>query len=114
VRRRIARWHLDFILPGKTEQFDLAVNDGRISGTRVNAEGDRADLVGFVETKNGEVTRFDLVVKGMATQVSDCGFSAGLTVVKKGTKVPVALSFRLSDPDSDLSRVMPAKVRAHD
>ncbi|MEX0718778.1 MAG: hypothetical protein WD066_19445 [Planctomycetaceae bacterium] len=114
VRRRISRWHLDFILPGKTEQLDLTLDGGRITGTRSNAEGDRAELLGFVNTKNGEVTRFDLVVKGMATQVSDCGFSAGLTVVKKGEKVPVALSFRLSDPNSDLRCVMPAKVRAHD
>ena len=56
------------------------------------------------------MTRFDVVVRGQGRQVSDCGFSAGLTVVPAGPRVPVALAFTLADPAGPLARVPPHRA----
>ncbi len=62
--------------------------------------------------EHGEVTRLDLLVKGWGERVADCGFSAGLTVVPKATKVQVAILFTLADPRCDLARVPPHRIKS--
>jgi hypothetical protein len=114
LRRRI-RPHLAYVLAGGKEanvkSFDLTVRDGRLTGTFRTTAGERNSLLGFVEAKGGEVTRFDLLARGRGSWVEDCGFSAGLRMVPKDERVAVALLFRLADPQDELARVPPHRAK---
>jgi hypothetical protein len=102
--------HVSYAVAGDVKTMDLALKDGRMTGAfRTNA-GDTGDLLGFVEAKNGRLTRFDLLVKGVGEQVIDCGFSASLTVLPKGKKLPVAVLFTLLDPADFLAQVVPLRA----
>src|SRR4029077_11606823 len=107
--------HLTYVLAGgkggKVSRFELNLRDGLLTGSFRTEAGDQSQLLGFVEARDGKVTRFDLLVKGMGTWVEDCGFSAGLRMVPKGQTVPVALLFSLADPQDDLARVPPHRAR---
>jgi hypothetical protein len=95
-----------FGLDDKVKAVDLTLRAGRLTGTFQFASGDRADVLGFVETKEGKVCRFEVIVKGMGTH-NPCGGSGPLHVVAKGKKVPVAIAFMLADPKDVLARVPP-------
>ena len=69
--------------------------------TVLNIGLNRDTLQGFIETRNGKVTRFDVIAKGVAERVSDCGFSASLLVVPKGIKVPAAVAFTRAGRSGD-------------
>jgi hypothetical protein len=99
--------HIAYALGGKVRKADLTLRDGCLSGSVLLDHGGRAEVLGFIETKDGKLTRFDVVVKGMGKRVNDFGFSAGLSVVPEGQRVPVALAFTLADPKDDLARVPP-------
>src|SRR5262249_36302335 len=88
--------------------LELTLKDGRVTGSFRTGRGDVGDLLGFVQAKDGRVTHFDLLVKGLGERVIDCGFSASLTVIPKGKKVPVAVLFTLLDSADNLARVAPA------
>lgn len=107
--------HLKRVLPGglKDDRLTLGHN-GRLEGSCLSKGNDRADVLGFIESRDGQVTRFDLIVKGLGVRATDHGFSAGLTVVPESQKVPVALSFMLADSKEDISRTPPYHVRATD
>lgn len=107
LRRRMAG-HLGRVLPGglKAGEIEL-LSDGKLKGALTSKNGDRAQALGFMETRDGKVTRFDLIVKGVASHWDDHGFSAGLNALPKDRKVPVALGFMLADPADDLSRTLP-------
>jgi hypothetical protein len=113
LRRRMAP-HLDRVLPGGLRDDLLTLRNGRLEGSYLSNGNDRADALGFIESRDGHVTRFDLIVRGLGVRATDHGFSAGLTIVPQGEKVPVALSFMLADPKEDLSRTPPYHVRATD
>jgi hypothetical protein len=49
---------------------------------------------------------------GSGEQVIDCGFSASLHVIPRGTELPVAMLFALADPADVLAHVVP--LRAND
>jgi hypothetical protein len=99
--------HVSYIVAGDVKSMELTVTGGRLAGSfRTTGDG-RGDLLGYVETKDGRVTRFDLLVKGMGEQLIDCGFSASLHVIPKGRKLPVAMLFTLADPADELARVVP-------
>jgi hypothetical protein len=114
LRRRILP-HLTYVLAGgkqaNVKGFDLTLRDGYLTGSFQTKTGDRSHLGGFVETRDGQVTRFDLLARGPGTQVEDCGFSASLRMVPKGQKVPVALFFSLADPHDELARVPPQRAK---
>ena len=103
---------LRYASTGKVEAFDLTLKDGRLVGTFRGDKGDGGDLLGVVEAKDGKVTRLDLVARGLGRQKIDCGFSASLTVIPRGEKVPVGVLFTLADAADELSRVVP--IRAND
>ena len=111
LRKRMAA-HLKRVLPGGLRDDHLTLRDGRLEGSYISKQGDRAEAYGFVKSRDGEVAQFDLMVKGLGVRASDHGFSAGLTVVPAGKKVPVALLFMLADSEEDLSRVPPYRARA--
>ncbi len=104
--------HLSYVCAGQVKGLDLTLNGGRLTGSFQSDTGDPGRLLGYLETKAGRVTRFDLLMTGVGERVIDCGFSAGLTVVPKGQKVPVAVYFTLADPRDDLSRVVPHRAGA--
>jgi len=113
LRKRIL-WHVSYTMAGgkggKLKTFDLALRDGRLTGSFQTDADDPGHLMGFVETRDSKVTKFDLVVKGLGGWAEDCGFSAGLRMVPKGKKAPVALLFSLADPQDDLARVPPHRA----
>jgi hypothetical protein len=102
--------HVNSAVAGEVKTTELTVSKGRLAGSFSTSAGDRGDLLGFVETKEGRVTRLDLLVKGLGEQVIDCGFSASLTVVPKGKKLPVAVLFTLADPADELAGVVPLRA----
>jgi hypothetical protein len=104
--------HISYVVAGDVKSMELTVSKGQVTGSFRTSVGDRGDLLGVVETKDGRVTRFDLLVKGLAEQLIDCGFSASLQVIPKGKKLPVAMLFTLADPADELARVVP--LRAND
>jgi hypothetical protein len=114
LRRRILP-HLTYVLAGgkggKANRFDLNLRDGLLTGSFRGETGDPGQLLGFVEARDGKLTRFDLLVKGTGTWVEDCGFSAGLRMVPRGKTVPVAVLFSLADPRDELARVPPHRAR---
>jgi hypothetical protein len=116
LRKRVLP-HLTYTLAGgrdgKVKSFDLDLRDSRLTGSFQAVGGEPCRLGGFVDVKDGKVTRFDLVAKGLGTWVEDCGFSACLRMVPKGDRVPVAVLFNLADPHDELARVPPHRAKAN-
>jgi hypothetical protein len=114
LRKRLLP-HLTYTLAGgrdgKVKSFDVELRKGRLAGSFQAAGGEPCPLLGFVEVKAGQVTRFDLVARGLGTWVEDCGFSACLRMLPKGDRVPVAVLFSLATPEDELARVPPARAR---
>lgn len=118
VKTRLARYHLvdntrgepPFWRDREVKQLDLSLTDGRITG-RVRLETDdgrrgyEADLLGFVEVKDGKVTRLDMVVKGQ--------FRGEGTYTRGAPdgKFPFAVTFRLSPMSCAADRVLPGAAR---
>jgi hypothetical protein len=117
LRERMA-WHLRYTMTGcrstrdssNLKAFNVALSEGRLTGSVQVDKEDPGCLLGCVEAKDGKVTRFDLVIKGQGGWLEDCGFSAALRMVPKGKRVPVALLFSLADPEDDLARVPPHRA----
>ena len=110
LRRRMSA-HVSYVLAGDVEHIDLAIDRGAVTGACLSTSGDLAAARGAIESSGGQVTRFDIVVKGLAEQVVDCGFSANLTVVPKGQKVPAAVLFTLANPNDELAKLPPYRSR---
>jgi hypothetical protein len=114
LRRRMLP-HLVYVLAGankdRIKAFDLSLRNGILAGSFETKSGDFSRLLGFVETSNGKLTRFDLLASGVGAWVEDCGFSAGLRMLPPGQQVPVGLFFSLAGPQDDLARVPPHRAR---
>lgn len=110
LKARMLRYHVQYVLSKEAKSLDLALRSGRIEGSV--AIGDtKADCLGFVQSKDGKLTGFELLVRGLARRVEDHGFSACLSVVPKGASVPVGLFFELADPRDGLAGVLPHRAR---
>jgi hypothetical protein len=120
VQRRIARFHLIDNTRGEppmwredeVKKLEMALRDGRLAGsvhleTKAGDRGYRADLLGLVEAKDGNVVRFDLVVKGQFW--GEGTFTRG---APKG-KFPLAIAFTLSDGKEAADRVLPQAARGN-
>ncbi len=97
---------------GEIRTLDLSFKDGRLRGSvHLKSEGSegrefRADLLGFIEVRDGRLARFDLVVKGGYTE----GHVRGdLPDVEPGA--PFAMAFRTADPKDPGYKVPPACAR---
>lgn len=98
-------WH-----PDEIRKMDLSLKNGRISGhvqmeTDDGERGYTADLLGFVESENGHITRFDLVAKG-----SFRGEGRYTSGAPEGT-FPLAVTFRLAPMNTPADRVLPGAAR---
>ena len=108
LARRIARYHLSYVFAGKVEGIEMKIEDGRLVG---RSKEPRIHLEGHMRVRDGRVTRLELLARGDAERISDCGFSASLLVVPEKRRVPAALLLSLADPASDLGRVPPHRIR---
>ena len=112
VKARLARFHLidntrgepPFWKEEELKQLELAVKDGRLTGsvhleTGRGERGYQAQLLGFIETKDGKVTRFDVVAKGQFW--GEGTYTRG---APKG-KFPFAVALTLADPKDPATSV---------
>ncbi|OAI40489.1 hypothetical protein AYO40_00720 [Planctomycetaceae bacterium SCGC AG-212-D15] len=129
LKTRIARCHLinttgghltasAMWKAGHVKRCDMRLVEGRLTG-EVDLEGQvkgparndhsrySARLLGFVEVKDGKLTRFDVVAVGPACRVAGSG--PGIeTHGEIGVPYTLAIGFRLStDQDSDAQRRTP-------
>lgn len=109
LKRRVLP-HIDYVVAGDVVMMDVTASRGKLSGTFRTSADDGGELLGFVESSGDQLTRFDLLVKGLAVQRFDCGFSASLHVIPKGQKLPVAVLFALAEPADKLSEVVPLRA----
>jgi len=111
LKGRMMRNHVQYVMSKEAKSLDVAIKGGRIEGVVPMGDAKNADCLGFVESKDGKVTRFELLVRGLGRRVEDHGFSACLSVVPKDTPVPTALFFELADPKDGLAGILPHRAR---
>jgi hypothetical protein len=112
--RRLTRFHLVDSTRGspsvwkaeEVKKVDLALKDGRIQGavhleTESGDRGYTAVVLGFVEAKDGRVTRLDLLVRGEFWGAVQ--YSGG---APKG-KYPFAVAFSLASGKDEADKVPP-------
>ena len=96
--------------PSKLKKTDLTYHEGRLSGSFLFEGGERADVLGFVEAKDGKISRFDVIAKGTGIR-GVCGGLGPLHILAKGKTAPVAIGFMLADPESALGKLPPHSAR---
>jgi hypothetical protein len=114
LKRRIAQFHLIDNTRGEPQMWensdirklDMRLDGGKLTGkvqleSRAGDHGYHAELLGFVETDKGCVTRLDMVAKG--TYWGDGPYTRG---APKG-KFPLAVAFSLAGGDQEADRVPP-------
>jgi hypothetical protein len=111
LKGRMMRHHVQYVMSKEAKSLDVSIKGGRIDGAVPLGDSKRAECLGFVESKDGKVTRFELLVKGLGRRVEDHGFSACLSVVPKDAPVPAAIFFELADPKDGLACVLPHRSR---
>jgi hypothetical protein len=114
LKSRILRCHVRYLMSRDAKLPELSLDASRIAGSIALAEGRRAECLGFVESRDGRVTRFELLVKGPGRRLEDHGFSACLSVVPQDTEAPMALYFELADPQEGLAAILPHRAANDD
>jgi len=120
VKVRLVRYHLIDNTRGEppmwgeaeVKKLELTLRDGKLTGTvhletKSGDRGYKADLLGFLEAKDGKVTRFDLLARGEFW--GEGTFTRG---APKG-KFPFAVAFSLADPSAGASKVPPQGARGN-
>jgi hypothetical protein len=120
LKKRIARFHLVDNTRGtptgwtdaEIRKLDMTLEKGCLRGTvhletKDGSRGYEARLLGYVETKDSKVTRFDLVADGLFW-----GHGTYTPGAPKG-KFPLAVAFRLADMKDPLSNLVPDAVRCY-
>jgi hypothetical protein len=112
LKARMLRHHVQYVMGPEARTLDLGIQGGRMEGrVPLGEPGRQADCLGFLESKNGKVTRFELLLRGYSRRVEDHGFSACLSVIPKDAAVPTALYFELADPSDGLAGILPHRSR---
>ncbi len=93
-------------------KLEMSIKDGVLTGTvhLETASGDRgykAEVRGFVETKDGKLSRFDGVARGEAWGASGC-----TEVGKPKDKFTLAVAFRLAPGTDEADKVMPQGAKS--
>jgi hypothetical protein len=120
LKKRIARYHLVDNTRGtptgwlatEIKKVQMTLREGRLSGsvhleTKDGRRGYQADLLGFVQARDGKVTRFDMVSRGQFW-----GHGPYTPGAPKG-RFPLAISFTLGEPSDPLYRLVPDAVRCY-
>jgi hypothetical protein len=118
LKTRIVRYHLldntrgtpTAWTEGDIRKMDLSLAGGRLAGsvhleTKSGDRGFKAELLGFIESKEGKVIRFDLVARGLFW--GEGRYTPGAP----SGPFPFAVAFRLADPGDRLYRLVPDAVR---
>jgi hypothetical protein len=105
--------HVGYAMGSAVQSLDLRLHDQRLTGSALLKNGERCDLLGFVEAREGKLSRFELIVKGKNVGSAHAdGMAVGpLMVIPKDTKVDVGMAFILVDPQDELARVRPLASR---
>jgi len=98
--------------PAEIKQLEMSIKDGVLTGTAhlESAKGDRGykcELRGTVESKDGKLTRFDVVAKGEAWGASGC-----TEVGKPKGKFTLAAAFRIASGNDEADKVMPQGAKS--
>jgi hypothetical protein len=120
LSKRIVRFHLVDNTRGtptgwtepEIKQREMSLDKGCLRGTvhletKDGKRGYQASLLGYIETKDGKVTRFDLVADGQFW-----GHGAYTPGAPTG-KFPLAIAFTLADANDPLSKLVPDAVRCY-
>ncbi|MFO0964151.1 MAG: hypothetical protein U0793_01005 [Gemmataceae bacterium] len=120
VKQRLVRYHLidntrgepPMCSAAEIKKLELTLRDGVLRGsvhleTKSGERGYRADLLGFVEAKDGSVTRFDLLARGEFW--GEGPFTRG---APKG-RFPLAIALSLADTSAGASGVPPQGARGN-
>ncbi|MBI3857638.1 MAG: hypothetical protein HY293_18305 [Planctomycetes bacterium] len=120
LKRRIALYHLNDFTRGEpnlwradqVKKLEMGLKDGKLTGsvqleTPDGRRGYETELLGFVEAKDGKLTRFDVVSKGLFWGAGTYTNTAG---TPKG-KFPLAVAFRLAEGGLEADKVPPQAAR---
>jgi hypothetical protein len=120
LKRRIALYHLNDFTRGEpnlwrgdeAKKVEMSLRDGKLTGivhleTADGRRGYEAELLGFVEARDGRLTRFDVVANG---QFWGAGTYTNTAGTPKG-KFPLAVSFRLAEGTTEADKVPPQAAR---
>jgi hypothetical protein len=108
LKQRIAV-HVGSVMDSKVKAVDWTLREQRLSGSFLLENGERCAALAFVAVKDGKVSRFDMIVKGMIVgtgRESNGGFPS-ISLLPVGKKRPAALAFMLADPNEELAKVQP-------
>jgi hypothetical protein len=118
--KRVVRFHLVDNTRGtptgwteaEIKKQDITLVKGCLRGTvhletKDGKRGYRASLLGYIKTKDGKVTRFDLVADGQFW-----GHGTYTPGAPPG-KFPLAVAFKLADVKDPLSKLVPDAVRCY-
>jgi hypothetical protein len=120
LRKRIVRYHLVDNTRGtptgwtenEIKKVEMKLENGALKGsvhleTKDGKRGYQADLLGFVQAKDGKLTRFDIVAHGQFW-----GHGTYTPGAPKG-RFPLAISFTLGHADDPLYKLVPDAVRCY-
>jgi hypothetical protein len=120
LKRRLALYHLNDFTRGEpnmwranqVKKLEMTLKDGKLSGavqleTADGKRGYETDLLGFIEAKDGRLSRFDLVSKGLFWGAGSYTNTAG---TPKG-KFPLGVAFRIADGKNEADKVPPQAAR---
>src|SRR5262249_40663981 len=120
LKKRIVRYHLVDNTRGtptgwsetEVKELQVKLTQGRLTGrvhleTKDGSRGYQADLLGFVQAKDGKVTRFDIVANGQFW-----GHGKYTPGAPKG-RFPLAISFRLGETTDPLYHLVPDAGRCY-
>jgi hypothetical protein len=107
MKQRLAA-HVSYVMSSKVKSIDLTLRDERLSGSFLLENGERCEALGLIAAKDGKVSRFDLIIKGISpgTAGNGSGFPC-IGYVPQGKKVTAAVAFMLADPNDELAKVQP-------
>jgi hypothetical protein len=94
------------------KRLELTLTDDCLKGmvhleTKKGDRGYQADLLGFIQAKDGKVTRFDIVARGQFW-----GEGTYTPNAPKG-RFPLAIAFSLADRNDMLYQLVPDAVRCY-
>jgi hypothetical protein len=120
LKKRIARYHLVDNTRGTPtgwterdiKKLEMRLSEGRLTGsarleTKDGSRGYQADLLGYIEVRDGKVTRFDIVARG-----EFWGHGAYTPGAPNG-RFPLAISFTLGSRSDPLYNLVPDAVRCY-
>jgi hypothetical protein len=107
MKQRLAAY-VGPVMGSKAKSMDLTLRGERLSGTFLLENGERCQALGFVAAKDGKVSRFELIVKGMTIGKKDgSGFPTLGALLPEGEKTAAAIAFMRADPADELAKVQP-------